>query len=95
MNEFEFIELYTNIIKQKKIPTVNVDATHGEIFVPREYIHEDGTIQLSLSPTAIRDLKVTNDTVYCRASFKRQIFSISFPLANIIDMSIEDENDHL
>ncbi|GEM_PF-6043353 len=92
MNESQFIELYTNIINQKKIPAVMVDTTYGEVFVPREYIEDDGIIQLCLSPTAVRELKVVNDTVYCKASFKSKVFSISFPLANIVGMSIDNKS---
>lgn len=90
MNESQFVDLYTYILKNKKTPIVSIDATHGEVFVPRDYIEENGIIQLCISPKAVRDLKILNDAVYCRASFKQQVFCISFPLTNIIEMSIKE-----
>jgi len=92
MNQAKFFDLYRDMVNRKKIPVVTVDASQGEVIVPREYINEDGTIQLSLSPKAIRDLRIINDLLYCRATFKEEVFSLSFPLSNIIDM-YEDEGD--
>lgn len=89
MNESQFLDLYTNILLRKNTPIVDVDVSQGAVFVPREFIDQNGRIQLSLSPKAIRDLNVTNDTLYCRASFKNKIFSLSFPLANIREVTEE------
>ena len=90
MTEEEFLGIYQGILNRNKTPVVEIDATHGQVFVPREFIDEDGAIVLSLGPNAVRALKVLNDTVYCRASFKSQVFSLSFPLANVVDMFPEE-----
>ncbi|MDR3478424.1 MAG: ClpXP protease specificity-enhancing factor SspB [Gammaproteobacteria bacterium] len=90
MTEAEFFDLYHQIISRHKSPLIELDASQGEVFVPREFINDDGSIVLNLSPKAVRSLKVLNDVVYCRASFKSQVFSLSFPLANIIDIFEED-----
>ena len=87
MNVAQFFDFYKYLLKNKKNPVVNVDASHGEVFVPRDLIDEDGTISLGIGPKSVRNLKVLNDTVYCRATFNKNVFCISFPLNNVIEMS--------
>lgn len=87
MKAAQFFDLYTYLLKNQKNPVVSVDASHGEVFLPRDYIGEDGTINLSIGPKAVRDLEVLNDRVYCRATFNNEVFCISFPLDNIIEIA--------
>jgi stringent starvation protein B len=92
MNEVDFMSIYTDILKRNKSPIVNIDASIGEVVVPREFIEESGHIQIGISPQAVRNLKVINDIVYCRASFNQEVFCLSFPLASIIDIYEEDDD---
>jgi stringent starvation protein B len=84
--EVEFRDMYSTIVRQNKDPIITVDASEGEVFVPQDLLDEDRTIVLSIGPNAVRDLKVLNDTVYCRATFNKKVMCLSFPLANIIEL---------
>jgi stringent starvation protein B len=92
MTETEFMSIYTEILKQHKLPVVNIDASQGEVFVPREFIDEDGSIQVCISPQAVRNLRIEDDTVYCRVTFNQKPFCLSFPLASIIEMFEESDD---
>lgn len=93
MTEAEFFETYLYVIKRRNTPIVDVDATYGEVFVPRDCINDDGSIQLSLCPKAIRNLNVKNDAVYFRATFNEKVLSISFPLENIKGIMESGDNE--
>lgn len=90
MNEVEFMNIYAAIVKDNKSPMVNIDTHVGQVVVPRDLIEEDGSILLDISPSAVRYLKVENETVYCRASFNKEVFCLSFPLDSIIEMYAGD-----
>ena len=92
MDKTEFMNTYLHILEQHKLPFVEVDASQGQVFVPREFISEDGSIYLNISPEAIRDLKIVDGIFHCRATFKSEVFSLSFPLTNIIEIVAEDED---
>jgi stringent starvation protein B len=94
MNEIEFMEIYSTILKRKKAPVVNIDTTYGEVIVPREFIDSDGSLQICISPEAVRNLKIENDIVYCRVTFQREPFCLSFPLDNIIEFFEEDKDNN-
>jgi stringent starvation protein B len=87
------MEIYSAILKRRKSPVVDVDTTRGEVIVPREYIDSDGSLQICISPQAVRNLKIENDIVYCRVTFKQEPFCLSFPLDNIIEIFEEEKDD--
>ena len=89
ITEMEFMEIYSLIIQQGQLPIVSIDTAAGGVFVPRDFIEPDGTLLLCLAPDAVRHLKIENDIVSCRMSFRQQQVSVSFPLNAIIDIHAE------
>jgi stringent starvation protein B len=61
--------LYEWIVDNKSTPYLLVDA-HGEgVLVPQNFVNKDGQIILNISPTAVKDLQVSNDSVSFNARF--------------------------
>ncbi len=92
MNEMQFMSLYSTMLKNGQAPIVNIDTSFGEVIVPREYIEPDGTLQICISPEAVRNLNIENNIVYCRVTFKSEPFCLSFPLDNIIEIFAENDD---
>ena len=64
-------------------PHVLIDAASEAVVVPREYV-ADGRIVLNVSPTAVRDLKLTNDTLSFDGRFSGQAFQVSVPTSSVM-----------
>ncbi len=64
-------------------PHLLIDAASEAVVVPREYV-ADGRIVLNVSPTAVRDLTITNDTLSFNGRFSGQAFQVSAPTASVM-----------
>ena len=64
-------------------PHLVINATYPRCQVPEEHI-ENGEITLNISPTAIRDLKINNDSVNFRASFSGVVHIIHAPIKSVL-----------
>lgn len=60
-----------------------INANYPRCNVPSEHI-ENGEITLNISPTAIRDLKISNELVEFRASFSGVVHIISAPVKAVL-----------
>ena len=74
---------YEWIIDNACTPYLVVNATYPRCNVPDEHV-ENGEITLNISPTAIRDLKITNELVEFRASFSGVVHIISAPVKAVL-----------
>ncbi len=70
---------YEWIIDSDCTPFVVINANYPRCQVPLDYV-ENGEITLNVSPEAIRDLKITNDSIEFRASFAGVVHIISAPI---------------
>lgn len=69
---------YEWIIDSGCTPFLVVNAGFPRCNVPLEFV-ENGEITLNISPTAIRDIKISNDLIEFRASFSGIVHIISAP----------------
>lgn len=74
---------YEWIVDNACTPYLVVNATYPRCKVPREHV-ENGEITLNISPTAIRDLKISNELVEFRASFSGVVHIISAPVKAVL-----------
>jgi len=74
---------YEWIVDNTCTPYVVINANHPRCNVPVEHI-ENGEITLNIAPSAIRDLKITNETIEFRASFSGVVHIINAPVKAIL-----------
>ncbi len=75
--------LYEWIVDNKSTPYLLVDATFPNATVPREHV-QNGNIVLNITPTAVQDLKLTNDHVSFSARFARGHFECFVPITAVL-----------
>jgi len=83
---------YDWIVDSGYTPFLVINTHFPRCNVPKEYIENNGEITLNVSPTAIRDLKITNDFVEFRASFSGVVHIISAPVKAILAIFAQEEN---
>jgi stringent starvation protein B len=74
---------YEWIVDSACTPFLVVNANYPRCNVPLEFV-ENGEITLNISPSAIRDLKISNDLVEFRASFSGIVHIISVPVKAVL-----------
>lgn len=74
---------YEWIVDSHCTPFIVINATFPRTKVPEEFI-ENGEITLNVSPDAIRDFKISNETVEFRASFSGVVHIISAPVKAVL-----------
>ena len=74
---------YDWIVDNACTPFLVINANYPRCQVPEEHV-ENGEITLNISPSAIRDLKMTNDFVEFRASFSGVVHIISAPVKSVL-----------
>ncbi len=70
--------LYDWICDNHLTPYLLVDATTEDMNIPHEFV-EDGKIVLNISPSAVRDLDLSNDYVNFKARFSGKSMNVYFP----------------
>lgn len=70
--------LYDWICDNHLTPYVLVDASGDDLNIPHEFV-EDGKIVLNISPSAVRDLDLSNDYINFKARFSGQSMNVYFP----------------
>ena len=70
--------LYDWICDNHCTPHMLVDVNGDDLSVPREFV-EDNRIVLNISPSAVRDLDISNDYVNFKARFSGQSMYVYFP----------------
>ncbi len=74
---------YQWIIDSACTPYLVVNADYPGCHVPSDYI-ENGEITLNVSPSAVRDMNMTNDLVEFKASFSGVVYMISVPVKAVL-----------
>lgn len=93
--------LYEWIVDNGHTPYILVDATLDRVSVPEQFVN-DGQIVLNISPTAVMDLDISNDSVVFNGRFGGVATDIFVPVTAVIGiyarengkgMVFEDESD--
>ena len=77
------------ILDSQCTPFVAINATVPNCHVPKEHI-EDGEIIFNISPLAVRDLKINNETLEFKASFSGFVRTVSVPIKAILAIYAEE-----
>ena len=64
-------------------PHLLIDAASEAVVVPRKHV-ADGRIVLNVSPTAVRDLTIANDTLSFDGRFAGRAFRVSAPTTSVL-----------
>lgn len=83
---------YQWIVDSNCNPILVIDANHPRAKIPQDFA-EGGEIVFNISPTAIRDLKMLNDSVEFKASFSGVIHIISAPINAILAVYAEENGE--
>ena len=75
--------LYDWICDNLLTPYLLVDATGDDLSIPFEFV-EDGKIILNISPSAVRDLDLSNDYINFKARFSGQSMNVYFPVNAVL-----------
>ncbi len=70
--------LYDWICDNHFTPHLLVDTSGDDLSVPQEFV-EDNRIVLNISPSAVRDLDLSNDYINFKARFSGQSMNVYFP----------------
>jgi stringent starvation protein B len=75
--------LYEWIVDNECTPYLLVDAELPGVVVPRQYV-KDGQIVLNISPGAVIDLHISNETVFFNGRFGGVATDIEVPVAAVV-----------
>lgn len=75
--------LYDWICDNHQTPYLLIDATGDDLSIPFEFV-EDGKIVLNISPSAVRDLDLSNDYINFKARFSGQSMNVYFPVNAVL-----------
>jgi stringent starvation protein B len=84
---------YDWIVDSGYTPFLVINASFPRCHVPKEFIEKNGEITLNISPTAIRDLKITKDLIEFQASFSGIVHIISAPVKAVLAIYAQEENE--
>lgn len=84
--------IYDWILDNQCTPYLIVDALHQETSVPQEHV-KDGQIVLNISPQAIRDLQIENDSVQFSGRFAGIPHEIYAPIAAVLGIIAKENNE--
>lgn len=76
--------LYQWIVDNNSTPYLLVDAHGTSVSVPQEYVNKEGQIVLNISPGAVKDLLVANDSVSFSARFGGIPTEVFVPCVSIL-----------
>lgn len=83
---------YQWIVDSMCTPILVIDANNPRCKIPMEYA-EGGEIVFNISSSAVRDLKINNDSVEFKASFSGVIHIISAPVKAILAVYAEENGE--
>ena len=75
--------LYDWICDNHLTPYLLVDTSGDDLNVPQDFV-EDNRIVLNISPSAVRDLDLSNDYINFKARFSGQSMSVYFPVEAVL-----------
>ena len=74
--------LYDWIVDNHLTPHLLVDTSGDDLSVPVDFV-EDDRIVLNISPSAVRDLDLSNDYIKFKARFSGQSMNVYFPCSAV------------
>ena len=80
------------IVDSVHTPILVINANYPRCKVPMEYA-EDGEIVFNVAPSAIRDIKISNELVEFKASFSGVIHIIAAPIKAILAIYAEENGE--
>lgn len=83
--------LYDWILDNECTPHVLVNASHDEVEVPRQFV-KDGQIVLNVSPSAVQDLSLSNDSLSFNARFAGEPHYVYVPVAAVLGIYARENN---
>ena len=83
---------YQWIVDSACTPILVIDANHPRAKIPKDYI-ENGEIVFNVSPTAVRDMKISNECVEFKASFSTVIHLIAAPIEAMLAIYAEENGE--
>jgi stringent starvation protein B len=83
---------YDWIVDSQCTPVLVADAKHPRCKIPEEYV-QDNEIVFNISPTAVRDLDISNDWVQFRASFHGVVHVTSIPIGAVLALYADENNE--
>lgn len=83
--------IYEWILDNNHTPYIAVDASIPYTTVPQQYTH-DNSITLDISPTATQQLLIDNKAVTCKARFGGIIHEIYIPIAAVVAIYAQENN---
>jgi len=75
--------LYDWICDNHLTPYLLVDASGDDLSIPYDFV-EDNKIVLNLSPSAVRDLDLSNDYINFKARFSGKSMNVYFPVGAVL-----------
>ena len=75
--------LYEWIVDNECTPYVLVDASAGDVLVPKQFV-KDNQIVLNISPDAVVDLTITNNAVSFNGRFGGVATDVFVPIAAVV-----------
>ncbi len=81
--------LYEWIVDNDCTPYVLVDATMAEVMVPQQFV-KDGQIVLNISPSAVMDLTVSNESMSFNGRFGGVATDVYVPVAAIVGINARE-----
>lgn len=83
---------YQWIVDSECTPILVIDANHPRCKIPQDYV-EGGEIVFNISSVAVRDLKISNESIEFKASFSGVIHIISAPIKAILAIYAEENGE--
>jgi len=83
---------YQWIVDSNCNPILVIDANNPRCRIPRDFV-EGSEIVFNISPTAIRDLKMLNDSIEFKASFSGVVHIISAPIKAVLAVYAEENGE--
>lgn len=71
------------IVDNGLTPHILVNALAEDVQVPQQFI-EDGKIVLNISPSAVRELEIGNDSLSFNARFGGRFFNLYIPINSVL-----------
>lgn len=75
--------LYDWIVDNGMTPYILVNAEHEQVEVPQQFV-ENGKIVFNISPTAVRNLELGNDSVLLEARFAGTPMRVVVPVMGVL-----------
>jgi stringent starvation protein B len=83
---------YQWIVDSGCTPMLVINALHPQCKVPKHYAR-DNEVAFNISPSAVRNLQIMNETIEFKASFSGIIHIISVPVSAVLAIYAEENNE--